>query len=199
MTNKGSLIIISGPSGSGKDTVLKEVFKKLSDIKFSISSVTRDMREGEVEGEKYNFITREKFENMIKDNKLLEYNVYCNNYYGTPIDPVNDAIKNGTDIVLEVDVNGAENVRKKCPDNFSIFIMPPSFEVLEQRLKGRGTETEEVIAKRLNEAKAEINRCTEYDYIVVNDDLMTVVQDVCDIIKAERHKSSRCKSIINNL
>ncbi len=197
--NKGNLIIISGPSGSGKDTVLKEVFKLMPDIKFSISSVTRNMREGEKEGEKYNFISRESFEDMIKNDRLLEYNVYCNNYYGTPIDPVNDAIKNGTDIVLEIDVNGAENVRKKCPDNFSIFIMPPSFAVLEQRLKGRGTETDEVINKRLTEAKAEMKRAVEYDYIVVNDDLATVVQDVCDIIRAERHKTVRCEDLYKNI
>ncbi len=199
MMNKGSLIIISGPSGSGKDTVLKEVLKKMPELKFSISSITRGMREGEVAGEKYNFISREEFEEMIKNDMLLEYNVYCNNYYGTPIKPVNDAINNGNDIILEVDVNGAANVRKKCPDNFSIFIAPPSFKVLEDRLKGRGTETLDVILKRLTEAKNEVKRATEYDYIVINDDLSTVVNDVCDIIRAERHKTARCESIINNL
>lgn len=197
--NKGSLIIISGPSGSGKDTVLKEVFKKLPDIRFSISSITRAMREGEVEGEKYNFLSREKFEDMIKNDRLLEYNVYCNNYYGTPIDPVNEAIEGGIDIILEVDVNGAANVRNKCADNFSIFIMPPSFEVLKNRLTNRGTEAAEVIEKRLKQAKEEMQRAAEYDYIVVNDDLMTAVDDVCDIIRAERHKTARCIDNFKNI
>ncbi len=199
MSNKGSLIIISGPSGSGKDTVLKEVFKKMPELKFSISSITREMRAGEVQGEKYNFISRESFEEMINNDMLLEYNVYCNNYYGTPAKPVNEAIQNGDDIILEVDVNGAANVRKKCPDNFSIFIAPPSFKVLESRLKKRGTDSEEVIAERMSEAVNETKRANEYDYIVVNDDLDTVVDDVCDIIRAERHKSARCEKLINNL
>lgn len=195
--NKGSLVIISGPSGTGKDAVLKGVFERLPEIRFSISSVSRSMREGEVEGEKYNFITREKFEDMIKNDKLLEYNVYCNNYYGTPSEPVENAIREGADIVLEVDVNGAANVRKKCSDNFSIFILPPSFEVLKNRLINRGTETMDVIEKRLEQAKEEIKRADEYDYIVVNDDLQTAVNEVCDIILTERHKTVRCNDILS--
>lgn len=190
--NKGALIIVSGPSGSGKDTVLKELFKLMPEIKFSISSVSRSMREGEIQGEKYNFITREEFEGLIKEDKLLEYNVYCGNYYGTPRGPVDEAVSNGNEIVLEVDVNGAANVRKKCSDCFSVFIMPPSFEVLEKRLLGRGTESSEVVAKRLDEAKAEIKRANEYDYIVVNDKLEDAVLSLKGIIEAERRKSSRC-------
>lgn len=190
--NKGALIIVSGPSGSGKDTVLKELFKLMPEIKFSISSVSRAMREGEIQGEKYNFITCEEFESLIKEDKLLEYNVYCGNYYGTPRGPVDEAISSGNEIVLEVDVNGAANVRKKCSDCFSVFIMPPSFEVLKNRLLGRGTESQEVIDKRLAEAKAEINRANEYDYIVVNDKLEDAVLSLKGIIEAERRKSSRC-------
>ena len=190
--NKGALIIVSGPSGSGKDTVLKELFKLMPEIKFSISSVSRAMREGEIQGEKYNFITREEFESLIKEDKLLEYNVYCGNYYGTPRGPVDEAISSGNEIVLEVDVNGAANVRKKCSDCFSVFIMPPSFEVLKNRLLGRGTESQDVIDKRLAEAKAEINRANEYDYIVVNDKLEDAVLSLKGIIEAERRKSSRC-------
>lgn len=190
--NKGALIIVSGPSGSGKDTVLKELFKLMPEIKFSISSVSRAMREGEIQGEKYNFITREEFEGLIKEDKLLEYNVYCGNYYGTPRGPVDEAVSCGNEIVLEVDVNGAANVRKKCSDCFSVFIMPPSFEVLKNRLLGRGTESQDVIDKRLAEAKAEINRANEYDYIVVNDKLEDAVLSLKGIIEAERRKSSRC-------
>ncbi len=197
--NKGALIIISGPSGSGKDTVLKELFKKMPEVEFSISSVTRKMRDGEVEGEKYNFISREKFELMIKENQLLEYNLYCDNYYGTPKAPVEKCIASGGEIILEVDVNGAANVRKNCLDNYSIFIAPPSFEVLKNRLTGRGTETEEVIEKRLAEAKAEMARANEYDYIVVNDDLSKAVEDVRSIILNERLKVNRNTDLLENI
>lgn len=197
--NKGSLIIVSGPSGSGKDTVLKKLFEKMPEIEFSISSVSRDMREGEVQGEKYNFITREQFEQMIADDALLEYNVYCGNYYGTPKAPVERCIASGGEIVLEVDVNGAANVRKNCPDNFSVFIAPPSFEVLRNRLTNRGTETLEVIEKRLSEAKNEIDRIKEYDYVVVNDDLETAVEDLKTIILAERQKIARNIDVLEKL
>ena len=130
--NKGTLIIISGPSGSGKDTVLTVLFKKMPELEFSISSVSRSMRPGEVNGQKYNFISREQFKSMIDNDMLLEYNEYCGNFYGTPRQPVESCIERGGEIVLEVDVNGAANVRKKCSDCFSIFIMPPSFEVLKK-------------------------------------------------------------------
>ena len=197
--NKGALIIISGPSGSGKDTVLKELFKKMPEVEFSISSVTRNMREGEVEGEKYNFISREKFELMIKENQLLEYNLYCDNYYGTPKAPVEKCISLGGEIILEIDVNGAANVRKNCLDNYSIFIAPPSFEMLKNRLTGRGTETEEVIEKRLTEDKAEMARANEYDDIVVNDDLNKAVEDIRSIILNERLKVDRNTDLLENI
>lgn len=197
--NRGSLIIVSGPSGSGKDTVLREVLKKMPDLDFSISSITRDMRVGEVEGEKYNFISRETFEKMIADNALLEYNVYCGNYYGTPKAPVKNCINKGGDIILEVDVNGAENVRKNFKDCFSVFIAPPSFEVLKNRLASRGTETQEVIEKRLAQAKSELSRINEYDYIVVNDDLSTAVEEFVEIIRTERRKVNRNLDLVNNL
>lgn len=197
--NKGTLIIVSGPSGSGKDTVLKELFKLMPEVEFSISSVSRAMREGEVEGEKYNFISREKFETLIKENALLEYNVYCGNYYGTPKAPIDRCIENGGEIILEVDVNGAANVRKLCNDCFSVFIAPPSFEVLKNRLTGRGTETAEVIEKRLSEASSEMKRADEYDYVVVNDDLDTAVAELCGIIKAERHRTERNSDILKML
>ena len=197
--NKGSLIIISGPSGSGKDTVLKKLFEKMPEIEFSISSVSRAMREGEIQGEKYNFITRAEFEKMIADDSLLEYNVYCDNYYGTPKAPVERCIASGGEIILEVDVNGAANVRKNCPDNFSVFIAPPSFEVLRNRLINRGTETAEVIEKRLAQAKNELDRAKEYDYIVVNDDLDVAVDELKNIILSERHKIDRNSDILAKL
>ena len=197
--NKGLAFIISGPSGSGKDTLLVELFKKCPQIKFSISSVTRDMREGEKEGEKYNFISREKFEDMIKNDLLLEYNEYVGNYYGTPKLPVLEATEQGEDIMIEVDVNGASNIRKKLPEVISIFIMPPSFEELERRLSGRGTETTEVIKKRMENSLNEIKRATEYDYIVVNDDICVAVDDIISIIKSSHLKLEQQKNIINEV
>lgn len=197
--NKGRLFIISGPSGSGKDTLLCELFKRCPDLKFSISSITRDMREGEKQGEKYNFISRREFEDMIANDQLLEYNLYLDNYYGTPKAPVLNAIKNGEDIVVEVDVNGAANIRKQCQNSVSIFIMPPSFEVLKNRLCGRGTDSESKIKKRLQCALGEISRANEYDYIVINDELESAVKNIVDIIKTDRLKADRNLSLINKI
>ena len=197
--NKGGIFVVSGPSGSGKDTLLSQLFKKCPEIKFSISSVTRPMRAGEKEGEKYNFISRKEFEEMLQRDELLEHNVYVGNYYGTPKAPVLNASKNGEDIIIEVDVNGAKQIREKLPQAVSIFIMPPSFAELEKRLSGRGTETEEVIAERMNSALFEIERATEYDYIVVNDDIDTAVDDIIQIISGSRLMLKRQKHIIDEV
>ena len=197
--NKGSALIISGPSGSGKDTILKKVFEKMPELKFSISTITRDMRPGEVEGEKYNFISREEFEDRLSRNMFLEHNVFVGNYYGTPREPVDFVLENGGEIIIEVDVNGAANIRKNLEKTVSIFIMPPSFEVLKARLSGRGTDSEEMVNKRLNEALAEIARADEYDYIVVNDKLDEAVNDVITIIKNLRLKTEKQKYLINEV
>lgn len=180
--NKGKIFVISGPSGSGKDTLMAEIFKKRPDIKFSISSITRPMRVGEVEGQKYNFISREKFEEMLEKDMFLEHNEFVGNYYGTPKQPVLDAAENGFNILIEVDVNGADQIRAKLPQALSIFIMPPSVEVLMQRLSGRGTETEDIIAKRMESALSEMARSKEYDYTVINDDIQTAVDEIIAII-----------------
>lgn len=197
--SKGRLFIISGPSGSGKDTVLKGIFKRCPDIKFSISSITRPMREGEVEGDKYNFVSREKFEEMLKNDMLLEHNVFVGNYYGTPKAPVMDCIKNGSDMIIEVDVNGANQIRKKMPEAVSIFIMPPSLEELRARLSGRGTETQEVIDKRIYEALREIESAVLYDFIIVNDDLEKAVDDVISVMTVDRFKTDRNLHLINKV
>lgn len=197
--SRGKLYIISGPSGSGKDTVLSEVFKICPEIEFSISSVTRDMREGEVEGQKYNFISRERFEAMIAADELLEHNVFVGNYYGTPKAPVEKCLNDGKDMIVEIDVNGAAQIREKMPDAISIFIMPPSLEVLKSRLSGRGTEDIDVVEKRFTVALEEISRAIEYDYIVVNDKLEYAVSDFITVIKSERLRTERCAHIINNV
>ena len=196
---KGRVYIISGPSGSGKDTLMKKVFEKKPDIAFSISSITRDMRPGEVEGEKYNFISRERFEEMIANDELLEHNVFVGNYYGTPKSPVINCIENGQDILIEVDVNGAVQIREKMPDAISIFIMPPSLEILKNRLTGRGTDSAEVIEKRLGEALREIASAKDYDYIVVNDDLETAANDFVSIMSVDQFKTDRNLELINKI
>lgn len=182
--SKGNLFIISGPSGSGKDTVLAKVFEKYPEIFFSISSVTRPMRKGEKEGEKYNFISREKFERMITEGLLLEHNVFVDNYYGTPKAPVVEHLESGRDVIIEVDVNGAAQIRSNYKEAVSIFIMPPSLKVLKERLSGRETDSEKVIESRTKAALAEIARAEEYDYIVINDSLEKAVDDVCAIIRS---------------
>lgn len=197
--NKGGVFIISGPSGSGKDTVLAELFRNRPDLLFSISSVTRPMRSGEKEGDKYNFISREKFEYMIENDMLLEHNVFVGNYYGTPREPVERAVAEGNDIIIEVDVNGAAQIRKKLPEAVSIFIMPPSFEELKRRLRGRGTESEELIEKRLNSALGEIKRATEYDYIIVNDNITAAADDILSVILSSSFKTDRQKNIIDEV
>lgn len=197
--SKGKLIIFSGPSGSGKDTLLKELFARHPEIKLSISSITRDMRAGEVEGEKYHFITRSEFEERLSRDEFLEYNVYVNNYYGTPKQPVLDAIERGDDIILEIDVNGAKVVREKMPEAISIFIMPPSYEELKRRLVGRGTDSEEVINKRLAASLSEIERAHEYDYIVKNDIIDRAVDDILHIILANRLTKDRQNDLIDEV
>ena len=197
--NKGGVFIISGPSGSGKDTVLAELFKNRPDVIFSISSVTRPMRQGEKEGEKYNFISKEKFLYMIENDMLLEHNVFVDNYYGTPREPVERAVAEGKDIIIEVDVNGAAQIREKLPEAVSIFIMPPSFQELNRRLRGRGTESEELIEKRLNSALGEIKRASEYDYIIVNDNITAAADNILSVILSSSFKTDRQKNIIDEV
>lgn len=197
--SKGRLLIVSGPSGSGKDTILKKVFERMPEIKFSISSVTRPMRPGEVEGEKYNFVSLEYFEEMIRNDQLLEYNNYIGNYYGTPKAPIDEVIENGGEIVIEVDVNGQKNIKSRVDSALSIFIMPPSLEVLKARLKGRGTDSEEVINQRMVSALAEVACAKDYDYIVVNDDLEEAVNDFVNIIRSDRLSLERQKYLIDEV
>ncbi len=197
--SKGNIYIISGPSGSGKDTILKEVLKIKSDVFFSISHITRAMRTGEVEGEKYHFISREEFEQQLANNMFLEYNEYSGNYYGTPKAPIEQHLAAGDDVLIECDVNGADALRKLLSGALSVFIMPPSFEVLKIRLVGRGTETAEQVEKRMKEALNEIRRADEYDFIVVNDDLSLAVEDFIAILKSNKLLLENQKYLIDEV
>ncbi len=197
--SKGKLFIFSGPSGSGKDSILQGALKKHPEIKLSISSITRPMRVGEVEGEKYHFISRDEFEELLANDMFLEHNVFVGNYYGTPRQPVEECLENGTDMIVEIDVNGAAQVMEKMPEAVSIFVMPPSLEVLKQRLSGRGTDTPEIVEKRLNEALREIECAVKYDYIIVNDKLEEAIDDLLTVILSERLRTERNKKIINEV
>ncbi len=193
--NEGLVIVVSAPSGGGKGTILKELFKRNSNLKFSVSATTRNPRPGEIDGESYYFINKSHFEELIAEGKMLEHAEYCGNYYGTPKEPIEKAVKDGFDIVLEIEVQGGSQIKKKIPDCVSVFITPPSMEVLEKRLRNRGTETDEVIKNRLNTALVEIPHAKDYDYIVVNDELEKAVDELESIIKAEKLKYARNKDL----
>lgn len=187
----GLLLVISGPSGSGKGTVLSNLFKRREGLFYSVSATTRLPRPGEKHGREYYFLTKQEFENKINAGGMLEYASYCDNYYGTPKSAVEEQCAQGNDVVLEIEVQGAMNVKKTCPDCVSIFIAPPSLKELEHRLRGRGTESNEVITNRLKTALKEIGCAGEYDYIVVNDEVEKAAKKIDSIITAEKCKTSR--------
>lgn len=185
--NNGLLVVLSGPSGSGKDTVLKSVLEKLDGSAFlSVSMTTRKMREGEREGIDYFFVTEEQFRENIKNDLMLEYAKYGSNYYGTPIGPVRDVLGQGKTVFLNIEVQGGANIRRLMPEAIQIFIVPPSVEELERRLRNRGTEDEDTIAQRMRIAEDEMKRANEYDYIVVNDVLGDAVNEVIKIVKKSK-------------
>lgn len=189
MSKKGLLFVISGPSGTGKGTVINEMLKINNNIKLSISATTRMPRCGEVNGVNYYFLQKQDFEDLINQNGIIEYTTYCNNYYGTPKKAVENWLEKGNDVILEIEVDGKQKVEKSMKDMVSIFVMPPSFEVLKHRLEKRDTESKEVIEQRLQTAVNEMKQANTYDYIVINDGLEECVQDVLSIIKTEKMKS----------
>jgi guanylate kinase len=188
---KGILFILSGPSGVGKGTVRKELFKRKTELRYSISITTREQRPGEVDGVDYFFKTNEEFESLIKQNKLLEHAKFVNNYYGTPREYVEETLSKGYDVFLEIEVQGAMQVKKNFPEGVFIFLFPPSLEELKNRIVGRGTETEDLILNRLKEARNEIEMMDAYDYVVVNDDVDKAVNKIQSIIQSEHCKRER--------
>lgn len=188
---QGALIVVTGPSGAGKGTVLSRALPSLKQIHLSVSATTRAPRNGEEDGKNYYFLTREAFEQMIAEDRLLEYASYVGNYYGTPSEPVDRALREGYDVILEIEVQGALQIKAKRPDAVLIFIIPPRFELLRERLYGRGSESEEVIEKRVSMARAEYESAEKYDYIVVNDQLETACDELHSIITALRCKLAR--------
>lgn len=195
MPNKGLLLIFSGPSGSGKGTVMQELFDNSTNLVMSVSATTRDPRPGDIDGVHYFFISREEFEEMIREDKLLEYAEYSGNYYGTPLSFVEEQRNLGHHVVLEIEVQGALQVMKRCPDAVSVFLAPPSWDELEHRLRGRGTETEEAICRRLDTARQELATMDRYQYVVVNEDVKTAAADIAGILHAESMRFSRMEHI----
>ncbi|MBE7032719.1 MAG: guanylate kinase [Ruminococcaceae bacterium] len=186
MTKKGLLLVVSGPSGVGKGTICKEYLSKYDDCALSVSATTRAPREGEVDGVSYFFLSHDEFRKKIDAGGFLEHAVFCDNYYGTPKDAVMEKLDEGKNVILEIEVQGALQVRSHYPEAVFVFVIPPSMEELENRLRGRGTETDDVIAKRLQRAKAEFKYIDKYNYTLTNDTVENAVCVLHSIIEAEK-------------
>lgn len=197
---KGNLIVISGPSGAGKDTIVSELQKINNKIWLSISMTTRNIRPGDIPNESYYFITKEEFENRIKEEKFLEYAEYNNNYYGTPKDKILEKLNQGLDVILVIEIQGALKVKELIPDAVCIFILPPSLKELKRRLIDRKTESIEKVISRFKTAYQEINEVTKYNYIVINDEINNAVEKVNSILLSERCRVDRIEEIyLNNM
>ncbi len=188
---RGILFVVSGPSGSGKGTICTELMKLRNDVSVSVSATSRPPRAHDVEGRSYFFKTEQEFEQMIENGELLEWVRYCDNYYGTPKKYIEDKLREGINVILEIEVTGALNVKREYHDSVLIFIVPPRYDDLVRRLKSRGTENEDVINKRIGKAIQEIRSIEDYDYLVVNDTIANAVFCVNAIIDAERNKAER--------
>src|SRR5215213_1539849 len=196
---KGNLIIISSPSGGGKGTLIKEILKRTPNIGYSVSYTTRAARAGEENGRDYLFVSYQEFSDLIKQNEFLEYAEVHGNFYGTSKTRVDREIENGRDVILEIDVQGAESIVKDFPEAVSIFILPPTFEILRERLTARATETNENLALRLKNSFGEVQKFKDFQYIVINDDKTKATQDLQTIILAERLKRVRQTEAIQGI
>lgn len=199
MKDKGLLLVISGFSGAGKGTVVKRLLEQHNDYALSISATTRSPREGEQDGREYFFKSKEEFEKMIEASELIEYARYVDNYYGTPKAYVEEQLKEGKNVILEIEIQGALNIKSMFPDAVLLFIMPPSAKELERRLVGRGTEDEATIRARLSRASEEAQGVENYNYIVINDDVDACVETIDSIVKSEKRKSANNINLINNI
>ena len=197
--NEGLLVVISAPSGGGKGTILKELFAKDDNLVLSVSATTRSPRPGEEHGKQYYFLQKEEFEELVSQGKMLEYAQYVGNYYGTPREPVEQWMAQGKDVVLEIEVQGGAQIKKLMPGCVSIFILPPSMEVLEKRLRDRGTEEDATVRKRLEKAREEIPHAKDYDYVVFNDRLEDAVEDLRAILRAEKRKYHRNETAVERV
>ena len=196
---KGIIIVVSGFSGAGKGTLMKELTKKYDNYALSVSATTRNPRPGEVNGREYFFVTNEEFEKLINENGLIEHAGYVDHYYGTPRKFVEDKLSQGIDVILEIEIQGALQIKEQYPDAVLLFVMPPSVAELEKRLRGRGTETEEVILQRLKRAKEESVGIEKYDYLVINDDLEKCTERLHSIIEAAHGAPSRNLDFIETI
>ena len=199
MKDKGLLLVISGFSGAGKGTVVKRLLEQHNDYASSISATTRSPREGEQDGREYFFKSKEEFEKMIEASELIEYARYVDNYYGTPKAYVEEQLKEGKNVILEIEIQGALNIKSMFPDAVLLFIMPPSAKELERRLVGRGTEDEATIRARLSRASEEAQGVENYNYIVINDDVDACVETIDSIVKSEKRKAANNINLINNI
>ncbi|MCH5248617.1 MAG: guanylate kinase [Lachnospiraceae bacterium] len=199
MKDKGILIVVSGFSGAGKGTLMNRLIDEYDNYALSISATTRAPRPGEEDGREYFFLKKEEFEKRIEAGGFIEYACYCDNYYGTPRDYVEKQLKAGKNVVLEIEIQGAMKIRRQFPTALLLFVMPPDVAELERRLTGRGTESPEVVTKRLNRAVEEAKGIEEYDYILINDDLETCVKNLHEIVEAARSAPYRNEEFIENI
>ena len=197
LEKRGKLIVVSGPSGAGKSTVINQVMHRRADLCFSVSATTRDPRPGEVDGVDYFFVSWDEFDRMIENNALLEHAEYVGNCYGTPQSFVEQKQREGMNVLLDIEVQGARQIRDRVPDAVKIFIIPPSLQALEQRLRGRQTDEEEKIHSRLARARSEYREADFYDYIVVNDDVERAAAELDAIITAELCRYAERKAYLN--